>query len=95
MAVLTHVNGEQLSQTRMKAQLNFEDVIATHVEILVSELVVVRSGMGLSQFRDACRENFDKIALDLVLTLETIDDGDMLWTVRDKLNANFATIAAS
>lgn len=96
MAYLTHISGEQLAQTRIKAKANFDEVISTRVEIDAAEIIVVGSGMGLAEFRDACRLNFEKIELDLAgdQSFEVIDDGDMLWTVRDKLNANFAIIDA-
>lgn len=94
MAYLTHISGEQLSQTRLKAKANFDEVVST-TAVLAADIIEVRSGMGLAAFRDACRANFAQINSDLTVAgLVTIDDGDMLWTVRDKLNTNFALIDA-
>jgi hypothetical protein len=94
MAVLEHISGEQLSNTRLKAQLNFLDAEAGHVALTgIVELEVIRSGMGLVQFRDACQKNFQAINALLPFTPKrNIASGDMLWDVRDKLNINFASI---
>ena len=96
MAYLTHSNGEQLTQTKAKALANFNEVVADRAEIDAAELILNFGGMGLPAFRDACRANFVKINTDVAgLTLEVIDDGDMLWSVRDKLNVNFGEIDAA
>jgi len=97
MAMVKHNNGDQLSNTRLKAQLNFVETIALHVEVTAGDLVVIRSGMGLPEFRDACRANLTFIygAIIGLSNPPVIDDGDMLWDVRDKLQVAFTAIAVA
>jgi hypothetical protein len=93
MAMLTHRSGEQLEQTRAKAALNFTEAVTLHTEVSASDLVTVGSGMGLELFRTACSTNFAFIASELSITLASLNDGVMLWRLRQILNANFVLIA--
>lgn len=93
MAYVTHMNGEQLTQTKLKALANFNEVVVDRAEVDAVDLELNFGGMGLPQFRDVCRRNFAVIdGLVAGLTLSVIDDGDMLWSLRDKLNVNFSDI---
>lgn len=94
MAYVEHISGEQLSQTRAKAQANFVDAKAAHAGLAAVTLIVVGSGMGLEQFREACRINFIRINAQVPFARQLINDGDMIWTVRDKLNNNFSNLEA-
>ncbi len=94
MAYVEHKGGDQLPQTRAKAQANFEEVIAT-TAVVEADLIKVGSGMGLIKFRDVCQKNFQTINGLVAFTPKMdISDGDMLWDVREKLEINFASIDA-
>jgi hypothetical protein len=72
MAMVTHTNGDQLSQTRAKARANFAEVVTLHAEVATADMIVVGSGQGLEQFRANCQTNFEFIADALSLPVEAV-----------------------
>ena len=86
--------GHQLTELKKISASNLQEAVDSNLAVLITD-VTFPGGESLPQFRDLMRANFAAIGGKLAITPdEIIDDGDMIWRVREKLNTNWAQISA-